>query len=367
MKVYLVGGAVRDALMDVPNNDRDFVVVGATEQEMLDLGFTNVGESFPVFLHPETGDEYALARRERKTGAGYRGFSVEFDADITLAEDLSRRDLTINAMARDLETGEVVDPYGGMDDLNACMLRHVGTAFVEDPLRVVRLARFYARFVNFQIHPDTMMLAQDIVNSGEMDALADERFWAEMEKMFEQSHEPLRFFNALWHFGALQKVKFFKNVFGHVSSGKYMKDFPRYIQPVTYAENSLMLFVATVAGEDAQMTSKALPARVVKLFNNVKMVRSLGMATPEKVVEVLNKNRGWDPESQSLDDLMDAMDVAEQAGDRFFVSPVLLLQCARAGRNVKADAYLGLPGAEIGKAMAADRLRAVTDVMRNWK
>ena len=160
MQTYLVGGAVRDKLLGLPVKDRDWVVVGATPEEMLDLGFKAVGKDFPVFLHPQSKEEYALARTERKSGKGYKGFTFHTDPDVTLEEDLLRRDLTINAIAED-ESGALIDPYNGVDDLNAGLLRHVSPAFSEDPLRVLRVARFAAT-MGFKVSPDTMKLMRQM-------------------------------------------------------------------------------------------------------------------------------------------------------------------------------------------------------------
>ena len=191
MKIYLVGGAVRDALLNLPIKDKDYMVVGATTAEMLAQGFEQVGKDFPVFLHPKTGQEYALARTERKTAAGYGGFSCDANADVTLEEDLMRRDLTINAIAQD-DTGQLYDPYGGVEDIRLRRLRHVSGAFVEDPLRVLRVARFAARFApqGFTVAPETMSLMQEISASGELTALTPERVWQEVDKSLscEQAH-----------------------------------------------------------------------------------------------------------------------------------------------------------------------------------
>ena len=183
MEVYLVGGAVRDALLGRPVRERDYVVTGATAEALVDAGYAPVGRDFPVFLHPETKSEYALARRERKTGPGYRGFVTEFSPDITLEEDLRRRDLTVNAIAQ-ADDGTLIDPYGGRADLEARLLRHVSEAFVEDPVRILRVARFAARFapLGFTVHADTMALMRQMVAAGEADALVAERVWQETER-----------------------------------------------------------------------------------------------------------------------------------------------------------------------------------------
>ena len=206
MKIYLVGGAVRDRLLGRPHVERDFVVVGATPEELHALGYRPVGKDFPVFLHPATGEQYALARTERKTGPGYYGFATRFAPDVTLEEDLARRDLTINAMAQ-ADDGTVIDPYGGQRDLAARLLRHVSPAFVEDPLRVLRVARFAARLapLGFTVAAETMALMRGIVASGEMDALVPERVWVETERALGEDR-PQVYFEVLRDCGALAAV-----------------------------------------------------------------------------------------------------------------------------------------------------------------
>ena len=203
MDLYLVGGAVRDRLLGLPLEERDWVVVGASADEMRARGFRQVGRDFPVFLHPETGEEYALARTERKSGRGHHGFEVHSDPSVTLEEDLKRRDLTINAMAMD-EDGTLIDPYGGALDLEARRLRHVAPAFVEDPLRVLRVARFAARFAHlaFTVDPSTLALMREIVASGELETLPAERIWGEFEKALV-TKSPARFLEVLENCQAL--------------------------------------------------------------------------------------------------------------------------------------------------------------------
>src|SRR5512134_3206572 len=206
MDIYLVGGAVRDGLLGRPCNERDYVVVGATQDELLALGYRPVGKDFPVFLHPQSGEQYALARTERKTGPGYYGFETRFSPDVTLEEDLARRDLTINAMAQD-GSGTIVDPYGGRRDLEARVLRHVSPAFVEDPLRVLRVARFAARFapLGFTIAPETLELMRCIVANGELATLVPERVWMETERALGEER-PGAYFEVLRACGALRHV-----------------------------------------------------------------------------------------------------------------------------------------------------------------
>jgi tRNA nucleotidyltransferase (CCA-adding enzyme) len=204
MQTYIVGGAVRDELLGLAAGDRDWVVVGATPQEMIEQGYLPVGKDFPVFLHPETREEYALARTERKTAAGYHGFVFHADADVTLEEDLARRDLTINAMARNPD-GSLVDPFHGLDDLRAGVLRHVTNAFREDPVRILRLARFAARFADFSVAPETLQLMREMTLAGEVDALVAERVWLEISRgLMEQ--QPTRMFEVLAQCGALERL-----------------------------------------------------------------------------------------------------------------------------------------------------------------
>lgn len=203
MQTYLVGGAVRDKLLGRPPGDRDYVVVGALPEDLLALGYKPVGKDFPVFLHPDTAEEYALARTERKSGHGYHGFVFQADATVTLEQDLARRDLTINAIAEDAE-GVLTDPFGGVADIGARVLRHVSPAFLEDPVRVLRVARFAARFapLGFTVAPETMALMQQMVREGEVDHLVPERVWAEARKALGEA-QPSAFVQELHECGAL--------------------------------------------------------------------------------------------------------------------------------------------------------------------
>ncbi len=202
MQIYLVGGAVRDQLLGLPVQERDWVVVGSTAEEMLQLGYQPVGKDFPVFLHPVSKEEYALARTERKSGKGYKGFCFHADKNVTLEEDLKRRDLTINAIAKTSE-GKLIDPYGGQEDLKNKCFRHVSEAFSEDPVRILRLARFATRFLDFKTHPDTIKQMQDMVAAGEIDALVAERVWKECERALSYP-APARFFEQLQAANALE-------------------------------------------------------------------------------------------------------------------------------------------------------------------
>jgi tRNA nucleotidyltransferase (CCA-adding enzyme) len=204
MKLWTVGGAIRDEMLGRPVNDRDWVAVGATPQQLIDAGYVPVGKDFPVFLHPDTREEVALARTERKTAPGYHGFVFHAEPSVTLEDDLARRDLTINAMARD-EHGTLVDPFHGQRDITDKVLRHVSPAFAEDPVRILRLARFAARFTDFQVAPETEALMESMVQAGEVDALVPERVWQELSRGLRED-KPSRMFEVLRRCGALARL-----------------------------------------------------------------------------------------------------------------------------------------------------------------
>ncbi|MEK6731216.1 MAG: multifunctional CCA addition/repair protein [Pseudomonadota bacterium] len=204
LQVYLVGGAVRDQLLGQPHKERDWVVVGATPEELASQGYQPIGKDFPVFLHPKTHEEYALARTERKISKGYKGFKVYATPDVTLEEDLKRRDLTINAMAQ-TDDGQLIDPFDGQQDLKDKILRHVSDAFIEDPVRVLRVARFAAKLGDFKVAPETNKLMQEMVASGEIDALVPERVWQELHRALEEKY-PHRFIEVLRDCGALKII-----------------------------------------------------------------------------------------------------------------------------------------------------------------
>lgn len=244
METYEVGGCVRDELLGVKSKDVDYVVVGATPQQMLDMGYEQVGNDFPVFLHPITKDEYALARTERKTGAGYNGFDYEI-ANVTLEEDLSRRDLTINAMAKD-SLGNIIDPYGGKKDLENKILRHVSIHFKEDPVRILRIARFSARY-NFTIAPETIEFMKEMVDNGEFDSLTAERVWKEFEKVLPEKYLN-NFFKVLTEIGALQKIPGFKNI--------QENEFFEFIREKT--EDNHIIYSASLLHVFSQMSNESL-------------------------------------------------------------------------------------------------------------
>ena len=241
MEIYSVGGCVRDIIMNRPIHDRDYVVVGSTVEEMLSLGYKPVGKDFPVFLHPETKEEYALARTERKVAPGYKGFVIHSDPTVTLEEDLSRRDLTINAMAMDAD-GNIIDPFGGQEDIKAKVFRHVSNAFREDPVRILRLARFAARYTDFTVAPETMKLMKSMVESGEVDALVPERIWKELSVGLMEE-KPSRMIDLLHDCGALARI------FPEIEA---LWDVPQPEQyhPEIYADRHTMLAVDYAAKKD---------------------------------------------------------------------------------------------------------------------
>lgn len=242
MICYLVGGAVRDTLLGRPVTEKDWVVIGETPESMLNLGFRSVGKDFPVFLHPKTKEEYALARTERKTAPGYKGFSVHAAPDVTLEQDLLRRDLTINAMAMTPE-GQLVDPYGGQRDLEQRLFRHISPAFAEDPVRILRIARFAARYarLGFNVAEETRVLMQDMVNNGEVDHLVPERVWAELVKALNEQ-SPAAFFHTLRDCGALARIFHeLENLFGVPQPERYHPEIDTGIHSLLSLEQAALL------------------------------------------------------------------------------------------------------------------------------
>ena len=240
--VYLVGGAVRDQLLNLPVKDRDWVIVGATPQTLIDLGYQQVGKDFPVFLHPQSKEEYALARTERKSGQGYTGFICDFSAEITLEQDLIRRDLTINAIAQDLQ-GNLYDPYHGVDDLRQRILRHVSPAFVEDPLRVLRVARFAARYhhLGFTIAPETLQLMQTLTQQGELQHLTADRIWAETEKALNEKN-PEIYFETLRQVGALAALfPELDALYGVPNPAKYHPEIDSFVHTMMVLQQATLL------------------------------------------------------------------------------------------------------------------------------
>ncbi len=303
MQTYLVGGAVRDKLLGLETKDRDWVVVGAAPQEMLDLGYQQVGQDFPVFLDPESQDEYALARTERKTGPGYKGFAINSSPKVTLEEDLLRRDLTINAIAMD-ETGRLIDPFGGQFDIEDRVLRHVSGAFVEDPLRVLRVARFAARFAHlgFRVANETSDLMRSICHSGELDHLVPERIWKELELALT-SQTPSVFIEVLRECDALAAIlPEVNNLFGVPQPEKYHPEIDTGLhillcleQARKLSDDSVVLYATLVHDVGKGLTDPGQHAQLSRLVcehhTKLHRVKELKPATVLNLLESLDAFR----------------------------------------------------------------------------
>jgi len=343
VKIYLVGGAVRDELLGLPVKERDYVVVGATPEEMARLGFKPVGKDFPVFLHPETHDEYALARTERKSGRGYRGFTVYASPEVTLEEDLKRRDLTINAMAK-AEDGTLIDPFGGKRDLEAGILRHVSEAFAEDPVRILRVARFAARF-GFSVHSSTLRLMQQMVQAGEADFLVPERVWQEFSRGLAQAHAE-RMFEVMQRTGLLAKAF------------PELKAWPARFAgsvPVRFA-----LLAWPLGEKEVQALCERLraPSEVRELaLAAVRNKEGLKRSTPDALLGVL---KGADAfrRPERFAELLEAARLAEPGIDTARIERARAAAAAVDAGAIASSAQ----GADIGRLVDAARLKAIREL-----
>jgi len=268
MKIYLVGGAVRDKILGIPVKDRDYLVVGSTPQEMIELGYKPIGKNFPVFLHPKTNEEYALARTEKKIGKGYHGFEFYTSPNVTLEEDLMRRDITINAIAED-EDGNIYDPYNGLRDIENKVIRHVSDAFIEDPLRVFRVARFFARFEDFIIHKDTEELMKKIVGSGEISSLSSERIKTEILKGLNEKHAD-KMFLSFSSSGVLKSI-FPDFVENQCDIFLLLNELKNTSKPISVESKLLMIF-ALPFFYDVEKSDRVNYLEYFKLSNNAKTV-----------------------------------------------------------------------------------------------
>lgn len=312
-KTYLVGGAVRDLVMGIEPKDKDYVVVGATEQDMLDRGYKKVGADFPVFLHPDTGEEYALARVERKVGAGYHGFNVDASKSVTLEQDLMRRDLTMNAMAMD-EDGTIIDPFGGKDDIKSKMIRHTSSAFEEDPVRILRACRFAARY-NFHIHPDTRAFMISMVNRGELHHVTRERVILEFRKGLSEKHwvtmireltacgaaDVLRPFHYGYHnvqritnpytFIALEREDNFLAKLALATFGFSEMSYKDCLKWAFSTDEAKM--VAAINSQEGRKFLTQQGYRQLNAEGRVDLIRKLGLLQGEALVEVMSKLYIW--------------------------------------------------------------------------
>ena len=347
MKTYLVGGAVRDHLLGLEPKDRDWVIVGATSEDverMIAQGYTQVGADFPVFLHPTTGEEYALARIERKTGTGYLGFSVE-TTNVTIEDDLARRDLTINSMAMD-DDGTIIDPYHGQRDLRNGILRHTSSAFVEDPLRVLRLARFAARYEHFNIASETVELCQQVGKSNELNHLAVERIWTELEKGFSEDH-PEKFMDALNGTHALEHCDVLKQTFGS-SLCPYQFESCKHVAKVISRDLRMLIGVAVISKKNSQLVGA--PSRLQTLYENIHRAFSTKYCSSD--LAALLKKSGAYREGETFNDLCKAILVMNMSRDkRLAFSYAEMLSAANAAREIKASQFPALSGKALGEAI----------------
>ena len=344
MKVYLVGGAVRDGLLDRPVLEKDWVVVGATVEEMIGLGYRQVGRDFPVFLHPDTQDEYALARTERKTGPGHQGFEVHADPSVTLEEDLVRRDLTINAMARSAD-GELIDPFGGASDLENRTLRHVSEAFSEDPLRVFRVARFAAVLPQFQVAEETLELMADMARQGALEELSAERVWAELVKAIA-GDQPTRFVAVLAEVDAL---------------APWLPEFaarsPVLPGPELPAAGAYAAFVSRL--ESAQVEALSVRLKAPKAHQQLALWivrnRSVWMdwrqAEPDELMNALGQVQAFKPDNR----LAEALQVATHLGGSAIDELDAAVGRVRQTVGVAQFQAQGLSGPELGRALTEAR------------
>lgn len=359
MEIYLVGGAVRDQLLGIPVLERDWVVVGAQPQDLLNLGYRPVGKDFPVFLHPETKEEYALARTERKTAPGYKGFQFYAAPDVTLEEDLKRRDLTINAIAQ-TQAGEIIDPYNGQNDLQLRILRHVSPAFIEDPVRILRIARFASRFGDFTIAPETLELMQAMVKQGEVNALVAERVWQEWQTALSERW-PQRFFVVLAQCGALPILfsELEKNPSGL-----------RALQKAAECSATLPVRFAVLC--------HALPLKNIRALQRYRVPKeyldlALMVAQYHEIFQTI-VNKGAEELLQLLESLdafrrLERLELFLSACELIDESPMASVKSQRLRKAFSLAASVdplpivqqGLKGADIGKAIHAQQLQKITE------
>ena len=351
MKKYLVGGAVRDKLMGRQPKDRDWVIVGANAEDvakMMSDGFQQVGADFPVFLHPETGEEYALARLERKVGVGYHGFEVTADETVTIEDDLARRDLTINSLALD-DNGEVIDPFGGLRDLHNHILRHTTAAFAEDPLRVLRLARFAARFPDWRIANETIELCRALSASGELEHLTTERVWVEMEKGFTEEC-PRRFMEVLNETGALAGNPILRELFGETLNFQQIQN----SKVVACVPKSQRLYVSIGLLARIRSTLPGAPTRAKECHANFSALVSSDCSAVS-LMQILKKSRALQ-EGPQFSDLVMATLTAERAGFKICFSGKQLMTAQHIVDSIRASLFPGVTCKELGQKIEEMRI-----------
>lgn len=327
MQVYLVGGAVRDGILGIEPKDRDYVVVGSSEQELLEQGYQKVGISFPVFIHPDTYEQYALARTEVKTGKGYSGFSVNADARISLVDDLRRRDLTINSMAMDTSTGEIIDPFGGQEDIQKKVLRHTSSAFSEDALRVIRLAAFCARFhgLGFTIDSETFKLCKKMVEEKTLDDIQNIRFWLILGKMLEEPGFDV-FMECLNNFGVFAHSKFFKELVEDDKDVKYLEKIASAVNEVceySMPTTKVMYFTMSVCRPGSSSVHRFAHKKLHAAFYKLKKHKQ---PTASKLLNVLMSAKAFEHRNYHLGELTTLTKIQEFAGNKVAVSSATLDQ-----------------------------------------
>jgi len=343
VKTYVVGGAVRDELLGLPVKDCDHVVVGATPEEMVRLGFKPVGKDFPVFLHPQTHEEYALARTERKSGRGYKGFTVYAAPDVTLEDDLRRRDLTINAMAKS-EEGSLVDPFDGSKDLEKKVLRHVGESFHEDPVRILRVARFAARF-DFSVHESTLKLMREMVRSGEADYLVPERVWQEFSKGLMEKH-PQRMFEVLEACGLRERLLPELETQPEVMSGSLAARFALLCWALAEDEVDTLCRRLRVPNEPRELA--------LLVSRNREALEAVAHASPEKILGLLKACDAF-RRPERFAELLEVARLAAHGTD------FIRLERARAAAAAVDAGAIAQRGGDIARAVDEARLQAIAE------
>ena len=348
MKAYVVGGAVRDELLGLPLKDKDYVVVGATPEEMVRRGFKPVGKDFPVFLHPQTKEEYALARTERKSGRGYKGFTVHAAPDVTLEDDLRRRDLTINAMAKDPDSGMLIDPFRGKQDLEKKILRHVSEAFAEDPVRILRVARFAARF-SFSVEKSTLALMRRMVRSGETDYLVAERVWQEFAKGLMEEH-PERMFEVLESTGLRGRLLPELETQPEVMSGALAVRFALLCWALAEDEVDTLCRRLRVPNEPRELA--------LLVSRNRERLESATSAGPLELLEIFKRTDAFRRQERFAELLEVARQAAHTDGTR-------LEKALRAAGTVDAGAIAAKAGSggEIAKLIDEARTQAIAEAL----
>lgn len=379
MNVYLVGGAIRDEMLGLESKDNDYVVVGSSPQEMMDFGFKQVGADFPVFLHPKTGEEWALARIERKVGVGYHGFQTQFDSTVTIEDDLQRRDLTINAMANEVivakdedgylkvigRTHALIDPFGGMQDLRHRLLKHTSDAFREDPLRVLRLARFAARY-GYEIDPNTMHMCKAVVRSEELDSVSPERYWKEIERAIKEPYA-MRFFDVLLECGALRSTKFFREWLGKMPYARlqrvmgHAEMFRDHVKDTTI----ITALSATLQGRDIKGTLK-MPGPVKGRANSSWRLIEMFQDghTHTALYEALREIGVW--RNATWEDFLDETSLLEDITELPMNTTTLLLTAGTSLRTITAENVCpGEEGPHVGKALVMARTEACRELLEH--